>query len=73
VGFEEFIKTPNKILNEIFEFLNLSIYEQKSVSKLNVGEYQSMDSQTRKFLVEYFRPHNEKLYKLLNRKFDWDK
>jgi len=73
VGFEEFIKMPKKILNEIFEFLELPRYEQKNISKLNVGEYHSMDPQTRKFLIEYFKPHNEKLYKLINRKFDWDK
>ena len=73
VDFEEFIKIPNKVLNEIFEFLELPSYEQKNISKLNVGEYHSMDPQTRKFLIEYYKPDKEKLYKLLNRKFDWDK
>ena len=73
VDFEEFIKIPNKVLNEIFEFLELPRYEQKNISKLNIGEYHSMDPQTRKFLIEYYKPDKEKLYKLLNRKFDWDK
>jgi len=73
VSFEEFIKIPNKVLNEIFEFLELPRYEQKNISKLNIGEYHSMDPQTRKFLIEYYKPDKEKLYKLLNRKFDWDK
>ena len=31
-----------------------------------------MDPDLRKKLGEYFRPHNERLYELIGRKFDWD-
>ncbi len=39
----------------------------------NVGEYIPMKLETREFLIDYFKPHNERLYKFLNMKFDWDK
>ena len=39
----------------------------------NERKYTTMKSKTRDDLIEYFRPYNEKLYKLLDRDFDWDK
>ena len=32
-----------------------------------------MNEDTRSLLVEYFKPHNAKLSKLLQRSFDWDR
>ena len=32
-----------------------------------------MKKETRDLLIEFYKPHNEELYKLVNRKFDWDK
>lgn len=32
-----------------------------------------MDADTRKFLIEYFQPHNERLYQHLGIRYDWDK
>ena len=31
-----------------------------------------MKSETRKFLEDFFRPHNEKLFKLIGKRFDWN-
>ena len=39
----------------------------------NVRNYKKMNEDTRKFLIEYFKPHNERLSKLLQRSFDWDR
>jgi len=39
---------------------------------LNVSDYPAMNPDTRRMLVDYFRPHNERLYRLLGRSFDWD-
>jgi len=39
----------------------------------NVGIYPKMNPDTRRMLVDYFRPHNERLRALLNRDFDWDR
>jgi len=63
---------PFKTINIVFEFLGLPHYEIKNLQKKNVGEYNQMNTDIRKWLIDYFKPHNEKLYKLLNRDFGWD-
>ena len=62
-----------KTMNTIFDFLGLPGYELKKVNNLNVGNYLKMKPTTRKLLIDYFKPHNERLYSILNRNFDWDK
>lgn len=62
-----------KTLDRIFEFLHLQKYELKNREKRNVGSYEKMNNETRKILVDFFKPYNEQLYLLLNQKFDWDK
>lgn len=43
-------------------------------AKRNVGRYQQkMRVDTRARLIEYFRPHNQKLYDFLGTTFDWDR
>jgi len=66
-------KNPKTVTNEIFTFLNLPSFDQKNYDNLLVGKYSEMNPNTKKWLIEYFKPHNEKLYKLLDRTFDWDK
>ena len=70
---EDFHKNPQLILDQIFDFLGVSSFQAENLRNLNVGEYNKMNVDTRKLLVEYFKPHNEKLYNLLRRNFDWDK
>ncbi len=64
---------PDKILSQIFEFLNLSKYKIKNLERKNVGKYHDMNIKTRNFLIEYFKPYNKKLYEFLGKNFDWDK
>jgi len=45
----------------------------KSGSVRNIGTYPKMNPDTRRMLVDYFRPHNERLRALLKRDFDWDR
>ena len=35
--------------------------------------YHPMNSETRKQLIQYFKPHNERLYQMIGKTFDWDK
>ena len=35
--------------------------------------YEPMKEETRKELIEYFRPYNKKLYSMINRNFNWEK
>ena len=61
-----------KFLKQVFEFLNVPNHKVDSLERKNVGEYKKLDKSTRKFLVDYYRPHNERLFKLLGKNFDWD-
>ena len=70
---EEFATETNKIMNNIFDFLELPRYDIPDNSKKNKIHYEPMKKETRRELIEYFRPYNEKLYSMINRNFDWEK
>ena len=65
-------KNPQQVLDKIFEFLNLSSFQLKQEERWNVGKYEKMKESTRKTLIDYFKPYNERLYKLLGQNFGWD-
>ena len=69
---EEFAAETNKIMNKIFEFLELKKHYMKNVVKKNEAHYVPMRKETRKMLIDYFYPHNKKLYSILGRNFDWE-
>ena len=61
---EEMAADPQGVLDETFGFLDLEPF-RAAVKNLNAGRYGGMNPETRRTLVEYFRPHNERLYRLL--------
>ena len=69
---EDLRRDRQDTLDQVFEFLGVSPYKVQDFKNLNVGRYKKMREDTRQKLVEYFRPHNERLYSLLNCRFDWD-
>jgi len=71
---EEFFKDTSKMYKEVLEFLNLPNQELPEYKQIGKAKYKQpkMNSETRKKLVEYFKPHNERLYEFLGRRFDWD-
>tara|TARA_B100000029_G_scaffold103718_1_gene94266 strand:- start:14004 stop:14876 length:873 start_codon:yes stop_codon:yes gene_type:complete len=72
VSSEELSKNTHNTLNKIFDFLDLQNTEINDISKKNKREYRAMKKETRDFLIELYKPHNEKLYDLIGRKFAWD-
>ena len=70
---EELELNPNKVLKQVFEFLNLHDFEVKNMTRKNTGSYKMMNPKTREWLIEYFKPHNERLYKYLGQNMCWDK
>ena len=70
---EDLRNNPQRVLDQIFDFLGVPPFHVENLKNRNIGNYKEMNKDTRKFLVEYFRPHNKRLYKLLQRDFDWDK
>ena len=70
---EDFHQNSQRILDQVFDFLGVPPFQAENLRDQNVGNYKEMNKDTRKFLIEYFKPHNERLSKILQRRFDWDK
>ncbi|WP_144054288.1 sulfotransferase domain-containing protein [Pleurocapsa sp. PCC 7319] len=71
---EDYFSHPEIIFQQVLDFLELPNWSPKRFKKYNYNAYpQKMDSNTRKHLIEYFQPHNEKLYELLGVDFGWNK
>jgi len=70
---EDFNNNPSKIYNQVLKFLELPPHDLKIYEKIRKRNYQKMNPDTRKKLVDYFKPLNQRLYKLLEMEFDWDK
>ena len=68
----ELSQKPVEIMNEVFKFLNLPeyIFQKKFYNKK--FKYDKMENATREKLIEFYKPINEKLFKLIGKKYDWD-
>ena len=70
---EDFRNNRQRSLDQVFEFLGVRPFQPEKPRDLNVGDYPAMNEDTRRRLVEYFKPHNAKLSRLLQRSFDWNR
>ena len=69
---ENLFDNPETTLNNVAKFLEIPDFELKDRQKYNYNENQpKMESSIRKLLVKYYEPHNERLYKLLEKDFEW--
>jgi hypothetical protein len=75
---EDFNANPAAAFKQVLTFLNLPetelAVEKQNYKQYNANTYPSkMDAARRARLVEYFQPHNVRLYELLGIDFGWDK
>ena len=63
---------PTASMESVFQYLNLPDYKIKKPQHQKQKKYAPMDSQTRKLLIEFFKPHNERLFKFIGKEFDWE-
>mgnify|MGYP001296857468 CR=1 FL=1 len=70
---EDLAQNPDQVLTKVFEFLDLPYFKIKDFTRQNKREYHPMKDETRKLLVEFYKPYNKKLFDMLGSKFDWDK
>ena len=70
---EELAKNTQHTLDIIFKFLELTPEKINDLKKINVAKYPPMSKSIRIKLLKYFKEYNEKLYQLINQKFEWDK
>jgi len=60
--------------NDVFKFLNLTSFSPKNLQRQHIGKYkEKMKTETRNQLIQFFKPHNERLFKFLGKTFDWEK
>jgi Sulfotransferase domain len=71
---EEFYADPASSVKQVLTFLNLPEQglQEHSYKQYNNTTYSSMDTALRQRLVEYFAPHNARLYDFLGLDFGWD-
>ena len=70
---EDFFADSSATLERVFRFLDLPNREIQDRRQYNKGSYPEMEPATRRWLLEYFAPHNERLYRLLGEDFAWDR
>lgn len=71
---EEFLKNPSVVYNQVLKFLNLPKWEPFDYRfyKQQTYKKQKIEPELRKKLSDYFKPYNERLYKLLGTDFHWE-
>ena len=70
---EDFFARSALTLQRVLNFLELPPYKLQHFHKHNPNSYQNaIDPATREKLTAYFRPHNQKLYELLQVISHWD-
>jgi len=71
---EDWFNKPKQVFERIITFLELDCWIPKTFNKtVSIkSKIPLMNDETRKKLVEFFKPYNDELYRLLNRDFGWD-
>jgi len=69
---EDMSDNPQNTLQGIFKFLDIPQYEIKKPQKQKANTYEKMKSQTRDRLLDFYKEHNEKFFKIIEKKFEWD-
>lgn len=72
---ENMFNEPSKVFKKIYRFLGIdSGFIPNDISFKNVGEYK-VDRTTSKVIEKlkaFYKPHNDKLFKYLEKKFPWE-
>ncbi len=76
---EDFHKDPAEMYKKTLAFLNVPVFEPENLKRGYMQYNKSkdtpskMDPAIRKRLIEYFEPHNARLYEFLGINFGWDR
>ena len=71
---QQFFETPAPVLADLFEFLGVrSDVQIRDLSARNVSKRKQLVwPRTLKLLDDFFRPHNERLFELIGKRYDWN-
>lgn len=70
---EDLRMDPSGVLKDVLQFLELPVWEPNAYNNYGQAEYPKMDADVKARLIEYFKPHNRRLYEFLGRDFGWDR
>jgi hypothetical protein len=70
---EDVFERPAETFARVFEFLGLPAAPARDLRGPDTPAYEDMPAVARTRLVEYFRPHNARLYDLLGRDLGWSR
>lgn len=68
---EELNDNPQKVFDQIFEFLNVEKFRINTVKRFSENKYTNLDSKTKNELSRLFYEENQKLFELIGKKFSW--
>jgi hypothetical protein len=68
---EDYAREPARVYAEAIEFLGLEPVTLSRQRKIHHFDYIEQPAHIRTRLLEYFAPHNERLFALLGRRYDW--
>lgn len=70
---DELFKQPLETLKTVYEFLGIEDYsDSANLKPQNIGSNRSkVDNSVYQLLETYFAEHNEKLFQLIGKRFDW--
>ncbi len=68
---EDMYEKPEATMKQVFEFLELPDYQINQYRKYGADSYSPINKNTRQTLSKLFQPHNQRLEKYLDRKFNW--
>ncbi len=69
---EKFFSMNDAIYQDVLDFLGMKHIKLKVYKNTNKKFYSTIQPKTRERLLDYFRPYNERLYDLIQQRFDWD-
>jgi hypothetical protein len=70
---EDFYHEPKSIIQQVIAFLGLPDWEPMKYTKFNASNYPQMDAAIRTYLIDFFRPYNQRLYEYLGADLGWDR
>ena len=62
---------PAEVFDEVRRFIGLDEWSPPEFARLNANTYDDIDPALRQRLVDYFTPHNERLFEYLGERYDW--
>jgi hypothetical protein len=69
---EDMFKYPQSVVNQVFKFLNVPPNDIKNLLQHNKQSYKPIDDSLKEYLMDYYKPHNQRLYQFLGKDLGWN-